>query len=101
MKYVKTLSTFLKESDATASTTSDWATDNPELERIRLFGGSIEDMHTWMAKKLKEQGMDPETNPHKNVQMVNGPQMGKKDRSLPYQDFQNGESDLVKNRHNG
>jgi hypothetical protein len=101
MKYVKSLSSFLAESSAEAMTTKDWATENPELERIRLFGGSVKDMHTWMAKKLKEQGMDSETNPYKDVQMVNGPQRGQKDKSLPYQDFQNGESDLVKNRHNG
>jgi hypothetical protein len=79
----------------------DWASENPELDRIRYFKGSVDDMHTWMKKKLKEQGMEPETNPYRDVEMVNGPQQGQKDKSLPYQDFQNGESDLVKNRHNG
>ena len=40
-----------------------------------------------------------ETNPYKDTIMVNGPHMGELDNSLPYQDFQNGKSDLVKNRH--
>jgi hypothetical protein len=31
--------------------------------------------------------------------MVNGPNKGEKDDSLPYQDFQNGKSDLVNNRY--
>jgi len=31
--------------------------------------------------------------------MVNGPHKGEKDQSMPYQDFQNGKSDLVKNRY--
>jgi len=35
----------------------------------------------------------------KDTIMVNGPHVGEKDNSMPYQDFQNGKSDLVKNRH--
>ena len=31
--------------------------------------------------------------------MVNGPYKGSKDETLPYQDFQNGKSDLIKNRY--
>jgi hypothetical protein len=71
----------------------DFASDNPELEKIRHFGGSIQDLDDWLRSKVSE------TNPYKDTIMVNGPQQGKKDKSLPYQDFQNGESDLVKNRH--
>jgi hypothetical protein len=71
----------------------DFATDHPELERIRQFKGSVKDMMTW----LEDQGV--ETNPYKDTIMVNGPHVGQKDKSLPYQDFQNGESDLIKNRH--
>ena len=71
----------------------DFATDHPELERIRQFKGSVKDMMTW----LEDQGV--ETNPYKDTIMINGPHQGEKDKSLPYQDFQNGESDLVKNRH--
>ena len=31
--------------------------------------------------------------------MVNGPHMDDTDDSMPYQDYQNGKSDLVKHRH--
>lgn len=71
----------------------DFATDHPELERIRKFKGSVKDMMQW----LEDQGV--ETNPYKDTIMINGPHVGQKDKSLPYQDFQNGESDLIKNRH--
>ena len=71
----------------------DFAKDNPWLERIRQFKGSVKDMMAW----LEDQGV--ETNPYKDTIMVNGPHIGQKDKSLPYQDFQNGESDLIKNRH--
>ena len=77
----------------------DWSSDNPDLENIRMFKGNVEDMHTWLSRKLKEQGLDGETNPYKDTIMVNGPHQAEKDNSMPYQDFQNGESDLVKNRH--
>lgn len=85
MKYLKTFENF--------------AEDNPDLERIRLFGGSVDDMHAWLSRTLKAQGLDGETNPYKDTIMVNGPHVGQKDKSLPYQDFQNGKSDLVKNRY--
>lgn len=71
----------------------DFAADHPELERIRQFKGSVKDMMAW----LEDQGI--ETNPYKDTIMVNGPHQGERDKSLPYQDFQNGESDLIKNRH--
>ena len=71
----------------------DFATDHPELERIRQFKGSVKDMMSW----LEDQGV--ETNPYKDTIMVNGPHKGEKDKSLLYQDFQNGKSDLIKNRH--
>jgi hypothetical protein len=77
----------------------DFATDNPDLERSRQFTGSIEDLHSWMSRKAKETGHSGETNPYKDTIMVNGPHKGQKDISLPYQDFQNGKSDLIKNRH--
>ena len=50
-----------------------------------------------MMAWLEDQGI--ETNPYKDTIMVNGPHQGERDKSLPYQDFQNGESDLIKNRH--
>ena len=71
----------------------DFATDHPELEKIRQFKGSVKDMMSW----LEDQGV--ETNPYKDTIMVNGPHKEEKDKSLPYQDSQNGKSDLIKNRH--
>ncbi len=71
----------------------DWSKDNPELERITRFRGSVKDLVQW----LKTKGV--ETNPYRDTIMVNGPHQGEKDKSLPYQDFQNGKSDLIKNRH--
>ena len=73
----------------------NFATDNPELERIRMFTGTVQDLDDWLRSKIGE------TNPYKDTIMVNGPHRGQKDKSLPYQDFQNGDSDLVKNRYNG
>lgn len=67
--------------------------EDERLSNIRHFKGSIQDLDDWLRSKIGE------TNPYKNTIMVNGPQQGKKDKSLPYQDFQNGESDLVKNRY--
>ena len=52
-----------------------------------------------MSRKAKETGHSGETNPYKDTIMVNGPHKGSKDETLPYQDFQNGKSDLIKNRH--
>lgn len=71
----------------------DWSSDNPELERIRQFKGSVKDLDDWLRSKIGE------TNPYKDTIMVNGPHQGEKDNSLPYQDFQNGKSDLIKNRY--
>lgn len=72
---------------------ADLKDENSLLQDIRHFNGSIQSLDDWLRSKIGE------TNPYKDTIMVNGPQMGKKDKSLPYQDFQNGESDLVKNRH--
>ena len=56
----------------------DWTAENPDLERVRQFNGSIKDMHTWLSRKLKEQGLEGETNPYKHTIMVNGPHMDDK-----------------------
>ena len=77
----------------------DWSNDNPDLENVIKFQGSVDDLHSWMSRKMKEQGLDGETNPYKDTIMVNGPHKGEKDNALPYQDFQNGKSDLIKNRY--
>ena len=72
---------------------ADLKDENPLLQDIRHFNGSIQSLDDWLRSKIGE------TNPYKDTIMVNGPHKGDKDNSLPYQDFQNGKSDLVKNRH--
>jgi hypothetical protein len=83
MKHVKLFEEFradLKDEDA-------------RFINIRHFKGSIKDIHSWLSDKIGE------TNPYKDTIMVNGPHQSEKDNSMPYQDFQNGKSDLVKNRY--
>jgi len=72
---------------------ADLKDEDDRLMKIRHFQGSIQDLDDWLRSRIGE------TNPHKDVIMINGPQQGQKDKSLPYQDFQNGDSDLIKNRH--
>ena len=79
MKYVKTYRLFENEDE--------------RLNRIRHFHGDVKDLDDYVKSKIGE------TNPYKDTIMVNGPHKGEKDMSMPYQDFQNGKSDLVKNRH--
>jgi len=67
--------------------------EDERLNKIRHFHGSIRDLDDYIKSKIGE------TNPYKDTIMVNGPHMGELDNSLPYQDFQNGKSDLVKNRY--
>lgn len=71
----------------------DLKDEDDKLLRIRHFQGSVQDLDSWLKSKIGE------TNPYKDVIMTNGPHKGQKDKSLPYQDFQNGGSDLIKNRH--
>jgi len=71
----------------------DLKDEDKRLMKIRHFQGSVQDLDNWLRSKVGE------TNPYKDVIMINGPQKGQKDKSLPYQDFQNGESDLVNNRY--
>ena len=67
--------------------------EDERLLKIRHFQGSVQDLDDWLKSKIGE------TNPYKDTIMVNGPHKGERDKSLPYQDFQNGKSDLIKNRH--
>lgn len=73
--------------------TGDSTGEDERLYKIRNFSASIKDFDDYFKSKMGE------TNPYKNTIMVNGPNMGNKDNSLPYQDFQNGKSDLIKNRY--
>ena len=70
-----------------------YESEDERLNRIRHFHGDVKDLDDYVKSKIGE------TNPYKNTIMVNGPHMGEFDNSLPYQDFQNGKSDLIKNRH--
>ena len=72
---------------------ADLAGEDEKLLKIRHFQGSVQDLDNWLKDKIGE------TNPYKDTIMVNGPQIGETDKSIPYQDFQNGKSDLLKNRH--
>ena len=67
--------------------------EDENLNKIRHFRGTVADFDNYIKSKIGE------TNPYKDTIMVNGPHMGELDNSLPYQDFQNGKSDLVKNRY--
>lgn len=71
----------------------DLKDEDERLINIRHFHGSVQDLDDWLRDKIGE------TNPYKDTIMVNGPHKGQKDKSLPYQDFQNGESDLIRNRY--
>ena len=83
MKYIKLYEEFRE----------DLKNEDPLLINIRHFNGTIKSLQDWLSAKIGE------TNPYKDTVMVNGPHKGEKDNSLPYQDFQNGKSDLIKNRH--
>jgi hypothetical protein len=72
---------------------ADLKDEDKRLQKIRHFQGSVQDLDDWLKDKIGE------TNPYKDVTMTNGPHKGQKDKSLPYQDFQNGDSNLIKNRH--
>lgn len=83
MKYIKLLEEFR----------ADLQGEDPRLLRIRHFQGSIQDLDDWLRDRIGE------TNPYRDTIMINGPHQGEQDNSLPYQDFQNGGSDLIKNRY--
>ena len=83
MKYIKLFEEFR----------ADLKDEDERLLKIRHFQGSVRDLDNWLKSKIGE------TNPYKDTIMVNGPHQGEKDQSLPYQDFQNGKSTLVKNRY--
>jgi len=87
VKYLKSFKLF--EHQGTGDSTGE---DN-SLYNIRNFKGNIKDFDDYFKSKIGE------TNPYKDTIMVNGPHKDEKDNSLPYQDFQNGKSDLVNNRY--
>lgn len=90
MKHVKPFVEYIKEENTVAY---DGNVEDENQFAIRHFAGSVKDLDNWLRSKIGE------TNPYKETKMVNGPHQGEEDNSLPYQDFQNGNSDLLKNRH--
>ena len=62
-----------------------------DLEDIRYFKGSIQQFNDFWQKKI-----ETSINPHGDVDYIYPVSRKEKDNSLPYQDFQNGESDKVK-----
>lgn len=92
MKYVKSYKVFEHQG------TGDATGEDSNLYNIRNFRGTIKDFDNYFKSKIGE------TNPYKDNIKVEGPQIDsphkeEKDNSLPYQDYQNGKSDLVKSRY--
>lgn len=87
------IKSFIKRVYKVSESRADLKDEDNRLMKIRHFQGTVKDLDDWLRDKIGE------TNPYKDTIMVNGPHMGQKDNSIPYQDFQNGKSDLVKNRH--
>lgn len=62
--------------------TGDSTGEDPNLYKVRTYSATIRDFDNYFKSKIK----DGKSNPYG-------------DNSLPYQDFQDGKSDLVKNRY--
>ena len=90
MKHIKKYDNYVSEA---AMTDVDGNVEDDKLHAIRHFHGSVKDLDDWLRSKIGE------TNPYKDTKMVNGPHKDESDNSIPYQDFQNGSSDLLKNRY--
>lgn len=81
MLYFKTLQEHVNES----------AIQHPDLEDIRYYRGSVLQFVQYMERKI-----DKSLNPHGNVNYKYPKKRSEKDKSLPYQDYINGNSELVK-----
>lgn len=64
---------------------------DPDLEDIRYYRGSILQFKNYWERKMKVP-----FNPHDKVEYEYPHKRTEEDKSLPYQDFINGESNLVK-----
>lgn len=91
MKFVKPFDQYVNESNTIVAV--DGNVEDANLHKIRHFHASVQDLDDWLRNKIGE------TNPYKDTKMVNGPRKDEQDNSLPYQDFQNGNSELIKNRY--
>lgn len=87
------IKSFIKRVYKISESRADLKDEDNRLMKIRHFQGTVKDLDDWLRDKIGE------TNPYKDTIMVNGPHIGQKDNSIPYQDFQNGKSDLLNNRH--
>lgn len=65
--------------------------ENKDLEDIRFFRGSLKQWNEYLAKKIKEEGGEP--NPNKNMKYVTPiTREEAEDDFISYQDFINGKS---------
>lgn len=65
--------------------------ENKDLEDIRFFRGSLKQWNKYLAKKIKENGGEP--NPYKNMRYVHPMDREEKESDfITYQDFVNGTS---------
>ena len=81
MQYIKTFKQFINEAEII----------DKDLEDIRFFRGSF-----LQFKDLWERKMNVPFNPHGEVEYEYPVKRKEQDASLPYQDFINGKSSLVK-----
>ena len=81
MSYFKTYGQFINEAYIV----------DPDLEDIRHFRGSIQQFKDFWERKMKVS-----FNPRTKVEYQYPTKRTEEDNSLPYQDFQNGNSTMVK-----
>ena len=88
MKHIKTYDEYIAEK--VEQEILEAALQDPDLEDIRHFRGSI-----LQFKQYWERKMSKPFNPHGKVQYKYPNEREEEDKSLPYQDFVNGESSMV------
>jgi hypothetical protein len=67
--------------------------ENQDLEDIRFFRGSIKQWNEYLAKKIKDEGGEP--NPYKNMKYIHPTTREENEGDfISYQDFANGETSL-------
>jgi len=82
-------------SETSAEAETPASKENKDLEDIRFFRGSIKQFNDYLAKKIKEEGGEP--NPYKDIKYVHPTDREEKEGDFTsYQDFANGESGLSK-----
>lgn len=89
MKYIKTFEKYIE--DKLEFEILESQQEDPDLEDFRFFRGSI-----LQFKDFWERKMSKPFNPHGNVKYKYPTEREEVDKSLPYQDFTNGESSTVR-----